>query len=666
MEFLDSVMCSCKLGRGGWYVKHPQCATSFSLSFFFSLFFSLFFSGYSNYSDGPLLTGRQCTDLKPAYAAIRNRLQDEYDEAFTRLEDQLFAQIGDSPPDEARRDEQRFVAKYFLDAQGRPDRTKTKYALCFAFRESESEGLQECVGAVPGLAIHLSRDYVVVGWQGTLEPAIEFAFKRFEEFYTDPHRPHRPYATPRISSHCAQANLHPDIFLRLKLGINTNMNGGSRASAWTVGRTRPSAPILLNKEYLYDANLPDTIINNMSNLFVISYQSTTVIGWDPSKVKAEVQRVRNVGESYKRELKRQKEKREKQRERKEAEKQVAWDLLFQHHRELVAQQEIKSSTTTTTAWEIEQIIGSYIVRWRRHGEDMASKDYRDVNNDPASPDFKVMRINIFSCKSPKMHGVKASFWFGALQGTMLLAKSKRELQQLRVEQPQGHNANGDLEGSYDDNDGEENEDDGGGDGDGERDLDSGYDYYDDDEQESDIPSFTNREVNGTDSPISEPGGVSLKDIEEPVPVAGQKRRSEDISDPEEPAVFKRQRVEAQIMDMDTDMDMESPEREAVSRGEKRRNRTNRVYFQFVAQSFEADSGRHSEGESEALQVSSERNRNRHIGYLDFDKSLLAAKGRFFSKGLCHLSRKISVYKVSETPNEDHRPGEWNSCGRRIT
>ena len=298
---------------------------------------------------------------------------------------------------------------------------------------------------------------------------------------------------------------------------------------------------------------------------------------------------------------------------------------------------------------------------------MASKDYRDVNNDPASPDFKVMRINIFSCKSPNMHGVKASFWFGALQGTMLLAKSKRELQQLRVEQPQGHNADGDLEGSYDDNDGEDNEDDGGdggGDGDGERDLDSGYDYYDDDEQESDISSFTNREVNGADSPISEPGGVSLKDIEEPVPVAGQKRRSEDISDPEEPAVFKRQRVEAQIMDMemdtdtdmDTDVDMESPEREPVSRG-ARRNRMNRVYFQFVAQSFEADSGRHSEGESEALQVSSERNRNRHIGYLDFDESLLAAKGRFFSKGLCHLSRKISVYKVSETPNEDHRPGE---------
>ncbi|KAL2022211.1 hypothetical protein VTK56DRAFT_5821 [Thermocarpiscus australiensis] len=58
-----------------------------------------------------------------------------------------------------------------------------------------------------------------------------------------------------------------------------------------------------------------------------------------------------------------------------------------------------------------------------------------------------MKLNIFPPESS--HGVKASFFFGAFEGTMLLAMSRRAVELLREEQPK-HSSDSEPEQSDDD------------------------------------------------------------------------------------------------------------------------------------------------------------------------------------------------------------------------
>jgi hypothetical protein len=85
---------------------------------------------------------------------VRDRLRKEYDDAFRCLEDQMFAKIKTGHLlTEANADPPRFVAKYFLDAQGRPNKNKTKEPLVLQWWYAHDE-FDSVVKAVPGLAIH--------------------------------------------------------------------------------------------------------------------------------------------------------------------------------------------------------------------------------------------------------------------------------------------------------------------------------------------------------------------------------------------------------------------------------------------------------------------------------------------------------------------------------
>ncbi|KAK4140584.1 uncharacterized protein C8A04DRAFT_31920 [Dichotomopilus funicola] len=328
----------------------------------------------------------QCIDLAPSIATVRDRLQNEYNEAFERLEDQLFQEIGDNPSSEAQGDERRFIAKYFQDAQGRPDKYKTQEALCFASPaswEEHRECLKKAVGAVPGLAIHLVKDKAVVGWEGTIQRGIETEFSRLE----DHHRTHKApeFCDSQARYQSEEANLHLDLFLRKTLCIDKN------GEVVTEG------------------------------LFAERFDDITVIGWDANNIKVEIKRLRMAEEEW---LYQEQCEEQQMKTREEAETKARWDRRSKPYRDLVARQQ-----RPWDPWDIQHLVGSYIVHW----DSEKLKEYGEFN-DPTR-DHDLMRIDIFPSKSAD--GVKASFRFGLFEGIIIFAKSSRKLERFRKSQPKG-------------------------------------------------------------------------------------------------------------------------------------------------------------------------------------------------------------------------------------
>jgi len=542
----------------------------------------------------------------PSIAVVRDRLQNEYNEAFERLEDQLFKDIGDNPSREASCDERRFVAKYFQDAQGRPDRSKTQDALCFTSCSSWGDHhkcLKEAVEVVPGLVIHLTQYKAIVGWEGTIQRGIENEFSRLE----DHHKAQKTLWTlsPQARYQSEQANLDLDLFLRKTLCIDKN------GKTLTEGK-RPSAPVLLDKWDLHDKNLPDKITSKAPGLLVERYESITVIGWDADNLKAEVERLKKASKDM---AEQEKLENEQTRARKEAEKKARWDRRCKPYHDLVARQQ-----QPPNPWEVQNLVGSYIVRW--HGEE--PKHYGDLN-DPYM-DADVMRINVFPCESS--YGVKASFWFGMFEGIMLLAKSRRKLELLRKTQPKGLLSDG--EDSKSDTSDEDSEDNGTDDEhDKPRLIKTGFGTF-----------YGSRKAIFGDKKMESKSATTLADRVnvKKEPVTGQKRTIGDISDPwgVKAARLKRQLMGSTSM-LAKPEQHEKPKEESVP---------NRIYFQFVANQVDG--------------YPDVDDKNENLGHLDFDETRLAAKGqfvwpRFWGKDEPQL---ISIFKVAEKPNHEHQPDEW--------
>jgi len=552
---------------------------------------------------------------------VRDRLQAKYNEAFERLEDKLFNEIGDNPSREADCDERRFVAKYFQDAQGRPDRSKTKEALCFTSYASwgYQQSLREVVETVPGLAIHLTEDKAVVGWVGTLQRAIEKEFSRLEDHYKNGEFHER--LSPQACYQSAQANLDLDLFLTKTLYVDKN--GKTLAKGKEL-----LGPVLLDRYDLHSRNLPDDIISKVPGLLIEEYESIAVIGWDAKSIKAEVERLKDT----KRRMDEQ-EKREEEEARagQESKRKARWDRQCKPYHDLVARQQ-----QPPNPWEIQHIIGSYIVHW--HGEE--PKEYGDLN-DPDS-DLDVMRINVFPCKRCS-HGLIASYWFGMFEGTMLLAKSKQELEWLREAQSKGSGRFGDISGSESDDDADDlglgpsnrdsEEREPGGEHDKARLIRTGFETF----YGSRKAVFGNNKTeNKSARKPAEEKTKKLPAEDDKVkvktePAAGQKRTIGDMSDPwgVEAARLKRQQM------MGGTSAPAKPNQDS---------NPNRIYFQFVA--------REVDGYPDV------DDQNENVGHLDFDETRLGAKGqfvwpRFWGKD---EPQSISIFKVAEKP--EYPPDEW--------
>ena len=107
-----------------------------------------------------------------------HRLEAEYLAALKQRQDELFSELEGDPGTEADVDPARFMSKYFLDAQGQPDREKTRTALAFGRLEFSGDELERMVEAVPGLAIRWCAERTIVGWEETIQSALEEEFRR--------------------------------------------------------------------------------------------------------------------------------------------------------------------------------------------------------------------------------------------------------------------------------------------------------------------------------------------------------------------------------------------------------------------------------------------------------------------------------------------------------
>ncbi|KAK4136635.1 hypothetical protein BT67DRAFT_454429 [Trichocladium antarcticum] len=474
------------------------------------------------------LADGKCDSLAPSVAAVRDRLQREYDEAFHRLEDELFAEIDGDPSIEAASDPRRFVAKYFLDAQGRPDREKTKKPLSVAERYHVDE-LREALKAIPGLATHPASGTVLVGWDTAMEKGIEDEFARLESRYST-----------RADVQSRQATVDLKLFLKRSLAIDID------GSAPTM-EARPSAPVTLFKWCLGDSRLSEIILSKASGLHLKELDQFSVIGWDAAMVDAEIARLE---EDRQRQIEKEEADERAACEQAEAEKTARWKRRCKGNDELAAKQ-----SRLPGPLDLQHLPGTYLVQW--HGE--RGEGY----NDPHHED-DLMKINICSPKSP--YGVVASFSFGLVEGTMLLALSKQEVALLRDEQPK--------HSSYSES-GEEEDDD--------------------------------EDSRGT---VIHRGST------------GEKRSLGAISDPYgvQAARAKRQKMNA-------------PQQEEL-------HYRNRVYFQFVCN----EVGGYPLVDDE----------NRHIGYLDFDQTGLAATGVFYLPDILGKeAQPISIVKIK--PGEDGGP-----------
>lgn len=143
---------------------------------------------------------------------MRDRLRTEYDAACKRLDDKIFAEIEGGNGEEANADPPRFVATYFLDAHGRPDRKKTKIPLSFESSTNKME-LDRVVASVPGLAIRKTWSTVLVGWALAMKQDIEAEFSRLETFFSR-----------KFDIHSAQANVDLQLFLRKHLALNLDVS----------------------------------------------------------------------------------------------------------------------------------------------------------------------------------------------------------------------------------------------------------------------------------------------------------------------------------------------------------------------------------------------------------------------------------------------------------
>ncbi|KAK3321911.1 hypothetical protein B0H66DRAFT_531273 [Apodospora peruviana] len=214
-------------------------------------------------------------ELAPSVVIVRNRLRREYDEAFKRLEDKQFVEIKGGHSEEANSDPPRFVAKYFLDGRGRPDRNKTKEPLLFQLCNNEKE-MFDVVAAVPGLAIRQT-------WSTGIDPELT--------------------GEPKY--------LHIDT-----RGVETGTK-----------KDRPSAPVTLDRYQLESQN---------RGLHLKEFNDTGVIGGDSAAVKAEIAHLKE--QRQQRQEKAEAEERASEA-RAEAQKKATWERHRKGYRELVAKQQ---------------------------------------------------------------------------------------------------------------------------------------------------------------------------------------------------------------------------------------------------------------------------------------------------------------------------------------
>ena len=338
--------------------------------------------------------------MAPQYEAVKNRLKDEYDEAFKKLEEKLFAEVDKGPSTEADSHPARFLAKYFLDSDGQPDRSKTKRPILL---KDISYAMTKRITDIPGLSYDRDRERgtAVLGWDDAIDNGVE---SEFDSFMLPPAK--------KQDDHTAQANYDQKLFLNLYLGVSFLKD----RSSCVVKVGNLDTTVSLKYSGLKDKTLPKEL--QKKGIFIQMKEFGTgenriaVIGKKPTAIDAEIARL--------------KKEEEEEHEREKLER-----------RYLKANREMASAARhegvgTRHPLHLQHLVGSYRLQW--HADDERCKKYSDPENDD-----DVMKINIFpSDKDSSSRSLLASFDFGLVQGAMNLALSRQDVD-LAVQEQAGNN-----------------------------------------------------------------------------------------------------------------------------------------------------------------------------------------------------------------------------------
>jgi hypothetical protein len=298
-----------------------------------------------------------------------------------RWREDKFAALN-SPTQEANFDLDRFLAKYFLDGlSGLPAPHKTKDPLTLEHVSDRSK-FERAVQSIAGLDAHFTSSITIVGWKGHLERALDAEFTRLDS----------PAAKQHIPT--AEANLDLDRFLAKYFldGLNGKPAPHKTRDPVTLfpffkHRNRLGAAVAL---------IPGLYINDANG----EYGIRTIIGWDIDEIRS---RVRHIEEEV------AKKRAEKAAEAR-AEREREWQQTLQPHHEYVRRHQVSDSPL-----KLDDLTGSYVVRCDKIAEEYA-------------PD-KVMTLDIV--KPRNSLGTEAAFYFGIVEGTMLLAMSDDSLEMFR-------------------------------------------------------------------------------------------------------------------------------------------------------------------------------------------------------------------------------------------
>ncbi|KAB5570065.1 hypothetical protein GE09DRAFT_1217514 [Coniochaeta sp. 2T2.1] len=357
-------------------------------------------------------------------------------EYLEHWKDDQFAALQGDPTAEAALDVDRFVTKYFLDSQERPYRTKTEDPMVLRTRRRSHDVLEDVTCRIRGLDVrHYDEHGIgIVGWDAGMNRAIDAEFTHLVASVDDPVR------LPTVES-----NFNVLLFLTKYFGVRfdhddvvaipsekkptavvllSSFNNDRWLCEVAEGKSRflGGKTIELSNRYIDDEKVPEKKNLGLSDPSGRKF-SHIVVGWDPERVAAEVARIETA-------------KRDADEERTtgrssfiqitKAEEMERWLRLTEPHRQYVAQkQELPGDLT------LSDLPGSYIVRWDGEGREYSyPHKASDVLTLDILPNQK-RRTGIQQVAD----GLTASFQFGKLEGTMLLAMSRRDVRVLKAQQP---------------------------------------------------------------------------------------------------------------------------------------------------------------------------------------------------------------------------------------
>jgi hypothetical protein len=302
-------------------------------------------------------------------------------EKLDRWREDKFATLN-SPTQEANFDLDRFLGKYFLDGlRGQPAPYKTKDPLALEY-VSDRSNFNRAVQSIAGLEAHVTSSATIVGWKSHLERGIDAEFAKLNS----------PGARLHIPT--AEANFDLDRFLAKYFLDSLNGKPAPRKAPDPITlfpffehRNRLGAAVAL---------IPGLCINHAKG----EYGIHTIIGWDIDEVRS---RVRHMEEEVAKE-------KAKEAAEARAEREREWQQTLQRHHEYVRRHRVPDSPL-----KLDDLTGSYVVRC-------------DEIVDSYAPG-EVMILDIVKPRNPL--STEAAFYFGMVEGTMLLAMSEDSLQMFR-------------------------------------------------------------------------------------------------------------------------------------------------------------------------------------------------------------------------------------------